>query len=705
MTRVRVAIISFVVLVGSVVAINKLGPLLIDGDWFTAVVGWANVLAAVLAVVVPVALLSPSFDSPDAAAARLEAERNHLVKKIRREEGKTLSRLVAIDKRSETRAIDLRFTRSVLQYRSAGGAPSGAMTTVLNYFQGLSPQRLIVLGESGSGKTVLALDLMIRILGDAAISTAGPIPVRFALASFDDENTLEQWLIAALTSAYQLRPRAAKPLVDEGAILPVLDGLDEMDSDPVALTRANSIVTLINEYLYAGEASPIIVTCRTDTYARLDQGIREATEIVLDVIDAPACVAYLNAQYENLPEELSWVNVVDGLNGAFGLAAKVNILDTLSTPWRISAAISACRSGQTTPETIFFLSSPGAGLPVALRSVDEARVRVLKAFVSVRSRVQSGRDAAPYNEQRLMQWYRYLARYVRDQVAAGRPSDIRLENWWMTRRRAALFAHFFFVLAISAVCFWLIYEALNGDDLLTWDQLEQYQVRWRDLDAAFLWGLLSSVGLAAVALIIGLVLALQPRTVPNRASVRAIRQVSGVATIALGTMSGALAGSLIGGGVGLSGGLSVDLRRSFLIGLIGGVAAGLILGLIRAIGQSRSDRDGPAFAVVDDVIYGLTLGVALGALVAIGGTLSIGLRFGIMVGAAIFLWCLFVMCSRAAVRYFLTVALLLFPPTRMPVRLGRMLDWSAEAGILRRSGATYQFRQDELQKAFANGKI
>ncbi len=121
------------------------------------------------------------------------------------------------------------FAERISQDRSAGDLSGIAET-----YRSLDTGRLVVLGRAGSGKTVLALRFVLDYLATRVDDE--PVPVVFSIGAWDPTAVgLRDWLVHRLlrdhpelsVSAPGRRSTAAALLAD-GWILPVLDGFDEI---------------------------------------------------------------------------------------------------------------------------------------------------------------------------------------------------------------------------------------------------------------------------------------------------------------------------------------------------------------------------------------------------------------------------------------------------------------------------------------------
>ncbi|MFF8717711.1 NACHT domain-containing protein [Streptomyces sp. NPDC015184] len=148
-------------------------------------------------------------------------------------------------------------------------------------------RRLVVLGEPGSGKTVL----LIRLLQDLIQrrEDGEPVPVLFSLASWDPtHDSLEAWLAEQLRRSHPgLRAPAptitatpgtrptdlAQALLATGSIVPLLDGFDELPPalHTVALDTLNRTMPARQPLVLSSRAAPYrTALTRPDATVRLN---------------------------------------------------------------------------------------------------------------------------------------------------------------------------------------------------------------------------------------------------------------------------------------------------------------------------------------------------------------------------------------------------------------------------------------------------
>ncbi|WP_160096931.1 NACHT domain-containing protein [Kibdelosporangium aridum] len=160
---------------------------------------------------------------------------------------------------------------------------SGKLEDVATVLGKVPSQRLVVLGEPGSGKTILSLCLVLGLLDRR--KPQHPVPVRIPVSSWDPVDVgLREWMAGWLSENYRhLAVKApsgdtlAQELVAAGQILPVLDGLDEIPQP----SRLTALVKL-NRELSRGD--PLVLTCRAQEYEEV------VTAPTGDVLTAAAVV-------------------------------------------------------------------------------------------------------------------------------------------------------------------------------------------------------------------------------------------------------------------------------------------------------------------------------------------------------------------------------------------------------------------------------
>ena len=332
---------------------------------------------------------------------------------------------------------DLEF-RAELRSKFAAGGATGVLKEIGPYFRGQETRRMVVLGSAGAGKTVLAVRLVLdqlqhrTIVGDAERARE-PVAVRVNAAGWDGSADFTAWLANQLAIDYGLNPRVARAMVDTDRILPVLDGLDEMDPLDAQPVLARATLDRLNKPPWRNRA--VVVTCRSRVYDAIrelcdDAGLQFATTVTLQPLSAEDIYIYLE-QYrdEHRQAEAKWAPVTDQLEHTpDGILATA-----LGTPWLLSlAAMALKRGGHETATKL-----------AACR--DTAQIRELLFAALIPAAVDATPDTEHthnYTEENVAAWLRTLADHLeqrRTEHSGG--SQVALDQIWQlagTRKCRAL---------------------------------------------------------------------------------------------------------------------------------------------------------------------------------------------------------------------------------------------------------------------------
>ncbi|SFY47704.1 NACHT domain-containing protein [Streptomyces sp. F-1] len=556
--------------------------------------------------------------------------------------------------------IDLSYTLVAQPGREARKAgPAGRQLTeaadtpgIARYYRELDPRRLVITGAGGAGKTVLAMELMIALLQDRGADD--PVPVRIPLADWPSGVGFADFLTDYLHKTYRWTKRKARRLVGEQRVLPVLDGLDEMDPplangrpDPAA-PRARAALRAINGLHTGLQHDAVILTCRSEAYDALAQGqydpearrLLDAARVEVEPIERATALGYLT---ERAAEQDRWQPLLKRL----AAQPRSPLARLLSTPWRLClVARSYATDGDPAELTRF-------------RNAEQLDRHLLNRYIPALLKPDPALPAATarHHPANVHRWLHQLARHL-ETAGGGTESRavLTLHELWRMRPQLALRVQTSVILLVGAI-FGLLAPYLPLDhpadaDLVStmwvWELLAlgfsrtRFARRPRSLR-------LGMTGWTWPALVFVLLMAVGGAAFLHRFFPGHLPPVSAVLML----LSALAAASYVNPSKPARSPRTV-LRED----LVAGVVGGLLTGVGAPFGFGHDAHDIAVLAVAEGVFITLTF---------TGGLYQLHLAF--------------VLASRRL----------------LPLRLGSFLDWATGLGLLRLAGPAYQFRHRELQ--------
>jgi hypothetical protein len=587
----------------------------------------------------------------------------------------------------------------------------GDLSDLVDKFRLLPARQLVVLGEPGAGKTVLAVLLTLGLIND--LKGDDPVPVLLPLSSWKPHREhLYAWLARKLIEEYPglastaaYGPDAALRLVADGRIMPILDGFDELPS-----ARHAAAIEALDRAVSGGR--PLVLTCRSLEYeeAVLCGGcLARAAVVAIKPINLDDAMTFL---VENRPiGDTKWRPVIHHLR----IHRDGPLAKALSTPLMVSLARTSYNQLNARPAELLDSATFRDRASIEGRILD----KFLPAVYAQRP-LPEPKNQAPmrYPPEQATRWLAFLAHHL-DREQTGDLAWWKLANCVPRPTRGLIFglpAAMFFAgigeLAggLTIALFYGIPAALAGcitNATLGRREPVRVEIRFRSTGSRF-------ISQFAIGCAVGTALALGWSLAPF-----------------LTLLLCAIFGLAFGVHVWLDAPTdanrvsspSIALRQDRLASLTFILSFALPLGLFYAIADTARDET-RSFLVLHQP-FGLlpTLaGAAAGAMAgrAAGGYLAI---FTYALAGAAIAGPVFPGTSRlcAAVLGALfgcATGLAALPVTpwgayllsrnwlalrgRLPWRLMRFLADGHRRGVLRQSGAVYQFRHASLQDRLAS---
>jgi NACHT domain len=552
-------------------------------------------------------------------------------------------------------------------------------------FRALPRRRLVITGGPGTGKTTLAVQLLLELLPPPGEPPSGPIPVLFSLVSWtpDSQPRVQDWLTTQLEQTYPalraIAADAAAALVAQGRVLPILDGLDEVHS-----VRCGGIITALNTSLQPGGG--LILTSRRTEYrtALADAGdVLTAAAVIGPLALTPTDAAtFLRRHLPPAPHRPDWDRVLDALTGG----SAPNLAAVTATPLGLWLIRTVYLDTRRPPGPLIDPARHPTAAALQAHLLDNLIPAVIHSRPPLPRRRRDAPDAPlrPTHQHRPEDLRRWLTTLAENLRAAGTRDWL----WWeLAQQTSPTFRSRLALRTATGLMVGLLAGLTAG------------------LSAGRVLGPTGGLQFALTAGIpAGLLLGLAAP--PRHASLR----LSGRIPEFLRKLAGALlrvglpSGGVLAVAIGVADGLAAGLAWGLAWGLGGGLAFGLTDFLGSSAVAERSTSPGLSYRgdrarsmiefVAIGLMGGLATGLLIGGAVALMGGLAVGLAVGLPVGLVRGAWFAFVVAAlQQTVRR----------PRRLPApwRVMAVLDDAYRLGLLRTVGPAYQFRHAELQDHLA----
>jgi transcriptional regulator with XRE-family HTH domain/DNA polymerase III delta prime subunit len=265
---------------------------------------------------------------------------------------------------------------------------------------------LLILGEPGAGKTTLLLELTRDLLQRASEDEKHPIPIVFNLSSWSKKRApLTIWLVEELNIRYHVPRRVAQAWIEHDHIIPLLDGLDEVNP-----TFRNACINAITAYHQGHGMVPLVVCSRKKEYMELAKYLQLQQAICIQ----PLTQLQIHEYIESVGEQ------AEGLQSA--LCDDEDLQKLATNALMLYILVSAYRDRSTEELKV-------------LMTIEQRRKQLFTAYVESMFERRTPKHKQPYTVEQCAHGLIYLARQMQRHQ---NQTDFYLEDmqpdWLPTRR-------------------------------------------------------------------------------------------------------------------------------------------------------------------------------------------------------------------------------------------------------------------------------
>lgn len=541
----------------------------------------------------------------------------------------------------------------VVEHPGRQSEPIRAGTPMIELFDRFD-KTLLILGAPGAGKTTLLLELARDLIKSAENEPEHLIPVIFNLSSWVLQRLpIADWFIEELRKRYDVPEKIARFWIENEAILPLLDGLDE-----VAKEHRNTCVEAINTYRENNGLLPIAICSRITDYESLTTKLHLQHAVTVQPLTPEQVDRYLAEAGDSLEPVRKLVK------------DDATLMELLDNPLMLSIMQPA------------FYNNADAATTIEDGSIENRRCKLFDSYIAAMFRRR--KNATLYKPGQTKRWLFRLGNSMiqREQTVLYIE---QLQPDLLPNKRQKMFR----ILCLSASS--VLSGLFSGLDNRMFFGLffGLFSGRWAGLLAEVRNNSMNSILLA-------------------EGTIELLRLIR-IKKILVSLFAGLFTGLSFGLSFGLRFGLSFGLFSGLSLGLCVGLSFGLLgvmidekSNLFHSIhehskpneGVRRSLKNALFFVLLFGGFFGLFFQLIFG--LGLGKYADIGRLFGIWIG-------LFVGLSLGgyAVIQHYVLRLLLWREGFAPLRYVRFLDHAADLLFLRKVGGGYIFVHRMIMEHFA----
>lgn len=521
--------------------------------------------------------------------------------------------------------------------------------------------KLLILGEVGSGKTTTLIELARELITRAESDVDQPMPVLFVLSSWKyDQQTIAQWLVSELKEKYGVRWDIGEQWLMEHQLLPLLDGLDELEAG-----YQEKCVDAINIFLASeNRALQFVVCSRLEEYERLNIKFRLNEAICLKPITEQQIQQFLEGV--GLEETRQ---IIRSEPKILQLAKSPLFLSFIAFTYR-KILIKRCHIFNSTEESLKYL---------------------LKTYVqhmlSRKVRTQWYSKRKPPKARETQYWLHWLAQRLKETSQAEFLIEKMQPSWLKTNTQKCRYR------VLGSLVGIIIGGFTFG--LISW------------LTFANLLGAIASflIGGAMVGPNIGF--SKEIKTLENLTISWTNLRINFLPRLSIGLFVGVF----LGGTAGL---IAQQISTGIFIGLVASLSAGLINILHGGLteleidwkkipnqGIYRSARNAGIGMLIGGLILGLTYGLASESIFK-ANQMLLGKLTPWLIGVLIGGLSGFLICGGLACLQHLVLRFTLWLDGEIPWNYSHFLNYTTDRMFLQRIGGRYRFNHELIKEYFAS---